>query len=208
VTTQAATLSVSSTGEGLASSRPSLDIQEQDIVEQAKCDPAAFGQLYDRYFGQISRYVFSRVHDRATAEDVTSEVFLKALKNIRQFHYVGIPFNGWLYQIAARAVADHFRRDRGEVDLEEAYHVRDGVNVADEVIRRDRSRRIWNAIDRLPSQQRMAMVLKFSEDRSLQDVGRMMEKSPAAAKLLIYRAVRRLRQELPPVELADEALGG
>ena len=56
--------------------------------------------------------------------------------------------------------------------------------------------RVWKASDRLPEQQRAAMRLRFSEDLTMEDVGAVLGKSPAAAKLLIYRAVRRLRREL------------
>jgi RNA polymerase sigma factor (sigma-70 family) len=75
--------------------------------------------------------------------------------------------------------------------------------VLDEVIRRERSRRVWQAIDRLPSQQRTAMTLKFSEDKTLEEIGKVMGKSSAAVKLLVYRAVKRLRKELPPLEAED-----
>lgn len=190
------------TGRRPVTSRPAFD--DRDPVERAKRDPAAFGDLYDRYCGQIYRFVYTRVRDRSLAEDITSEVFMKALKNIRQFREMGRPFSCWLYQIAVRAVADHYRAERGEVELEEAQHLpARGLTVIDEVIRRERSRRVWQAIDRLPAQQRTAMVLKFSEDRSLEEIGQVMGKSSAAVKLLVYRAVQRLRRELPPQETPD-----
>lgn len=193
-----------STGHSLVGSRSSFETIDEDPVERAKRDPAAFGDLYDRYCGLIYRYIYSRVHDRTLAEDVTEDVFFKALKNIHQYRNMGRPFSSWLYQIATRAVADHYRADRGEVDLEEAQELptRDS-SVLDEVIRRERSRRVWQAIDRLPCQQRTAMVLKFSEDKTLEEIGQVMGKSSAAVKLLVYRAVQRLRRELPPLESTD-----
>lgn len=193
-----------STAVTAATSRYPFETVDEDPVDRAKRDPAAFGDLYDRYCGLIYRYVYSRVRDRALAEDITEEVFFKALKNIRQFRHMGRPFSSWLYQIATRAVADHYRADRGEVELEEAEDLpARGTSVLDEVIRRERSRRVWQAIDRLPCHQRTAMVLKFSEDRTLQEIGQVMGKSSAAVKLLVYRAVQRLRRELPPLESTE-----
>jgi RNA polymerase sigma-70 factor (ECF subfamily) len=78
------------------------DLQEGLLVERAKRDPEAFGLLYDRYVGQVFGFAYSRLHDRASAEDLTSEVFYKALRNIGQYQPVR-PFRAWLYQIAKNA---------------------------------------------------------------------------------------------------------
>ena len=85
------------------------------------------------------------------------------------------------------------------VDLEEGASLPSTAPaVVDEVVRRDRSRRVWAAIDQLPRQQRAAMVLKFSEDRKIEEIAQILGKSSGAVKLLLHRAVERLRRELPP----------
>jgi len=176
-------------------------IEERELVERAKRDPEAFGVLYDRYFPQIYRFAYSRVRDQSLAEDVTSEVFFKALKNINRYTYGGHPFSSWLYQITLNAVADHYRGQRGEVELEEGADMASREPaVLDEVVRRDRSRRVWSAIDQLPKQQRAAMVLKFGEDRKIDEIAVILGKSSGAVKLLLHRGVERLRRELPQVE--------
>jgi RNA polymerase sigma-70 factor, ECF subfamily len=175
------------------------DFEERDLVERAKEDPDAFGVLYDRYFPQIYRFAYSRVRDQSLAEDVTSEVFFKALRNISRYTYSGHPFSSWLYQITLNAVADHYRGQRGEVELEESADLPSTApSVVDEVVRRDRSRRIWSAIDQLPRHQRAAMVLKFGEDKKIEEIAQIMGKSAGAVKLLLHRGVERLRRELPP----------
>ncbi len=173
--------------------------EERELVERAKEDPDAFGALYDRYFPQIYRFAYSRVRDQSLAEDVTSEVFFKALRNIRRYTYSGHPFSSWLYQITLNAVADHYRGQHGEVELEEGASLTSAApSVVDEVVRRDRSRRIWSAIDQLPRHQRAAMVLKFGEDKKIEEIAQIMGKSAGAVKLLLHRGVERLRRELPP----------
>ena len=172
--------------------------EERELVERAKEDPDAFGALYDRYFPQIYRFAFSKVRDQSLAEDVTSEVFFKALKNIKRYTYEGHPFSSWLYQITVNAVADHYRGPVGkEVDLEETAAMPSSEpSVLDEVVRRERSRQVWSMIDRLPMQQRTAMILKFGEDRKIDDIATIMGKSPGAVKLLLHRGVERLRKDL------------
>ena len=176
-------------------------VDEPDLVERAKHDPEAFGELYDRYFAQIYRFAYSRLRDQTLAEDVTSEVFFKALKNVKRYTHAGHPFSSWLYQIALNAVADHYRGKRAEVELEPHIELAAAdPPVIDEVVRRDRSRRIWAVIDQLPPQQRAAMVLKFGEDRKIDEIAQILGKSSGAVKLLLHRGVGRLRRELPRLE--------
>jgi RNA polymerase sigma-70 factor (ECF subfamily) len=168
----------------------------RDPVERAKSDPAAFGQLYDRYAGQIYRFVRARVRDDGLAEDITAEVFLSALKHIKGYQDQGRPFSCWLYRIAVNAVATHYRSQRSPLPLDEQLDLVSPLrDPLDEVVGRERVRTVWEAVDRLPAQQRAAMILKFSEDMTMEEIGTVLGKSPAAAKLLIYRAVQRLRGE-------------
>jgi RNA polymerase sigma-70 factor (ECF subfamily) len=182
-------------------SAPSEADSEIEIVERARCDPTAFGVLYDRYFERIYRFVYSRVHERCLAEDITEEVFLKALKGIPNYRDTGACFSAWLYRIASNAIVSHYRRNKNEVDLEAVANLAAMTEgVLDAVVRRDRSRRIWEAIDRLPPRQREVMRLKFGADLPLEDVGRMMGKSSGAIKILVHRATQRLRRELVPLQ--------
>jgi RNA polymerase sigma-70 factor (ECF subfamily) len=179
----------------------------RDPVERAKSDPAAFGQLYDRYAGQIYRFVRARVGDDGLAEDITAEVFLSALRNIKGYQDQGRPFSCWLYRIAVNAVASHYRRQRSPLPIEEQLDLVSPLpDPLDEVVGRERIRTVWQAVDRLPAQQRAAMILKFSEDMTMEEVGAVLGKSPAAAKLLIYRAVQRLRRDLAPAAMAELAV--
>src|SRR3989475_11285835 len=83
---------------------------ERALVEAAQSDPAKFDALYELHFERVYAFVASRVRDRATAEDVTSEVFYKALANLPSYEWRGVPFAAWLLRIAANAVVDHAKR--------------------------------------------------------------------------------------------------
>jgi len=179
----------------------------RDPVERAKSDPAAFGELYDRYAGRIYRFVRARIRDDGLAEDITAEVFLSALRHIKSYQDQGRPFSCWLYRIAVNAVASHYRNQRSSVSLDDRLGlVSPLLDPLDEVVDRERLRTIWHAVDRLPVQQRAAMILKFSEDMTMEEIGAVLGKTPAAAKLLIYRAMQRLRLELAPASLEPLSL--
>ena len=174
---------------------------EAGLIERARVDPAAFGILYDRHVQRVYRFVSSRVHERSLAEDITEDVFFNALKAMPTYRLTGASLSAWLYRIASNAITSHYRRAKNEVDLETVAYVADPMeSVLDAVVRRDRSRQIWQAIDGLPSRQREAMRLKFAADLSIEDIGRVMGTSPGAIKLLIYRAVQELRRELGPAD--------
>jgi RNA polymerase sigma factor (sigma-70 family) len=184
-------------------SDPSRD-EERDLVESAKRDPRQFGALYDRHFQQIYRFVYSRVREQTAAEDVTSEIFMKALKAMPRYQDTGRPFAAWLYQIAVNAIADRYRTLRPSQSLDDFHDLSiAGPALEDLAAHRDEIRRIWGLVEALPAQQKTALVLKFQEDMKIEDIAVAMGKSPGAVKLLIHRGVSRLRDEagaLRPVE--------
>jgi len=177
---------------------------ERDLVERAKRDPRQFGALYDRHFQQIYRFVYSRVREQTAAEDVTSEIFMKALKAMPRYQDTGRPFAAWLYQIAVNAIADRYRTLRTAQPLDDFHDLSVAGPALDELaVHRDEIRRIWTLVEGLPNQQRTALVLKFQEDMKIEDIAVAMGKSPGAVKLLIHRGVSRLREDagaLRPVE--------
>ena len=175
---------------------------ERDLVERAKYDPGAFGELYDRHFLQIYKFVYSRVRDQSIAEDVTSDVFMKALRSIGRYQDTGRPISAWLYQIAINAVADRFRSARPLEDIDDQRDLAAGGPALEQIAaQRDELRRIWAVVETLPKQQRVAMVLKFQEDMKIEDIAGVMGKSSGAVKLLIHRGVMKVRQSVAQVDL-------
>src|SRR5712692_8989729 len=88
-------------------------------VRASKGESAAFGLLYDKHVAAIYRYVYYRVRDDAEAEDLTSDVFVRALKAMPRYE-PRQAFLAWLYRIARNAVIDHVRRGGRQVSLEDA----------------------------------------------------------------------------------------
>src|SRR3990172_3695717 len=92
--------------------------QEKDLVDRARNSPEAFGELYDKYYNQILGYALRRTADIEVACDVTSAAFFKALQNIKDYHWEGIPFSHWLYRIASREILDHHIKRKRETNYE------------------------------------------------------------------------------------------
>src|ERR1041384_3081236 len=86
------------------------ETEERRLVEAAQQDRACFEAVYERYFDLVYGYVARRVRDRATTEDLTSEVFRKALADLPRFKWTGAPFGAWLLRIASNLIADRSKR--------------------------------------------------------------------------------------------------
>ncbi len=184
--------------------------REERLIARAQADPESFGELYDHYFPPIYRYVASRVRSAELAEDITSEVFFKALRAIGRYRPSGHPFSAWLYQIAINTITDHYRsRKRAEDSLESGPELASSAApVDDQVAELVGLDQIWQAIESLPEQQRTAMTLKYAEDLPLAEIGRIMGKSEGAIKLLVFRGTATVRAALRPLSFEAEEPSG
>src|SRR5438094_3907044 len=92
-----------------------MDADERHLVEAAQRDPARFGDLYDRHFERVYAFVVRRVRDRDAAEDVTAEVFHRALAGLRTYQWRRAPFGAWLFRSASNRIVDRPQRVRRAV---------------------------------------------------------------------------------------------
>lgn len=161
---------------------------ERLLVEAAQSDPARFGELYDRNFDRVYAFVARRVRDRAEAEDITSEVFHRALHNIGKFEWRGTPFCAWLYRIAANEIIDRANRASRETNL-----VTDPPT-PDKIEDIDRRATLFRMVEQLPEAQRDVIVKRFAEERSIAEVAKEMGRTEGAIKQLQFRALETLRR--------------
>nr|WP_206322272.1 ECF subfamily RNA polymerase sigma factor, BldN family [Streptomyces sp. HNM0575] len=172
-----------------------------DLVERAQAGEAeAFGRLYDQYSDTVYRYIYYRVGGRATAEDLTSETFLRALRRIGTFTWQGRDFGAWLVTIARNLVADHFKssRFRLEVTTGEMLDANEVERSPEESVLESLSNAaLLDAVRRLNPQQMECVTLRFLQGLSVAETARAMGKNEGAIKTLQYRAVRTLARLLP-----------
>lgn len=169
---------------------------EVDLMARARCDPEAFGAIYSRHHMRIYRFAYKRLGDSRAAEDVASEVFMKAFAAVPRFRDTGRPVLAWLYRIAANAIVDRCRRAERFEPLDARSVDSSTETPESSAIRAMEMRRIWLVIDGLPRDQRAALILRFGEDRSTKDIAARMERSNGATKVLIHRALDRVRESV------------
>jgi len=170
-----------------------MDADERLQVEAAQKDPAKFGDLYERNFERVYAFVARRVRDRPTAEDVTAEVFHKALAALPGFQFRGAPFAAWLIRIAANAIADRSRRATHEVSVADDSRE---LSVESDADACDRRADLFRFVDELPADQRRVIVERFVEQRSIRDVAGRLNKTEGAVKQLQFRALQNLRTRM------------
>ena len=160
---------------------------ERLLVEAAQKNPAQFAELYDRNFDRVYAFVARRVRNRAEAEDVTADVFHRALTNLKKFEWRGTPFCAWLYRIAWNEIVDRAKRSSREAELtaEPTHDEMDDVAVRAEV---------FQMVERLPDAQREVIVKRFAEGRTLEEVAKEMGRTEGAIKQLQFRALETLRR--------------
>jgi RNA polymerase sigma-70 factor, ECF subfamily len=167
--------------------------EERLLVEAAQSDPAKFGDLYDIHFERIYAFVARRVRDRDKAEDLTSEVFHKALANLKRYEWRGAPFAAWLYQIAANAISDYFKRAAREPDHAEDSHEASGEP---EQEANEARAQLFRMVEKLPAEQRRVVFGRFVEQRSIREIAQQLGKSEGAVKQLQFRALEKLRSQM------------
>ncbi|WP_082176818.1 sigma-70 family RNA polymerase sigma factor [Arsenicicoccus sp. oral taxon 190] len=167
-------------------------------------DSEAFGRLYERYVDVVYRYIYVRVGAVHTAQDLTSETFMKALRALPGFTWQGKDIAAWFVTIARNVVVDHTKSSRFRLEVATA-DMRDADTEVDapdgEVLDRLRDQRLLQAVSQLKPEQAECVTLRFVQGLSLAETAEVMGKKENAVKQLQLRAVRALQRALEGEDL-------
>jgi RNA polymerase sigma-70 factor (ECF subfamily) len=177
---------------------PALPVDPTILRRAVARDSAAFGVLYEAHLPRVYRHVRYRVADAELAEDITSMVFLRAWQAIDRYKPVeGRPFLAWLFTIANNLIVDHHRRTRHVAgDLDPSRHKAATPDPEESAIGADLNDRILAAIARLKPEYQLIVSLRLIEDMEYEDIARVMGKKPGALRVLLFRALAALREDL------------
>lgn len=179
--------------------------REEDLIRRAqRREPEAFAQLYEENFDRIYRYVLLRVRNQADAEDITQQVFLKAIENIGSYRWRGMPFASWLFRIAHNLVVDHWKKISREKtdamapeDIDEMA-VGSSSDPATMAELKFDIRQLSMACEQLSDGQREIISLRFAGGLSVAESAKVMGKSEGAVKVLQHAALVKLRRIMCP----------
>ena len=186
---------------GDAGTRRTEDEAVWHLVRRAQAgDAEGFGLLYDRYVDLVFRFLLHRVGDRATAEDFTSETFVRALRRIDSLSFQGRDVGAWLVTIARNIVLDHVKSSRFRLevtfgDMRDADRATPGPE--DAVLQAMDHAELLDGVRQLSEDQRECLALRFLQGMTVAETAAAMGRKDGAVKALQHRAVRRLAALLP-----------
>lgn len=168
--------------------------EEQTVLLAVKGDEKAFGQLYDAYVDTIYRFIYLRVEDQQTAEDITANVFMKSWEKLDRYQPRGVPFRAWLFRIARNAVIDHYRTRKEVAPLEAVVNTYDesAMPVSERVSVRIEAEKIVRLMKELTEDQRNVLTLKLVHGLNTKEVAKALGKRQGAVRALQMRGLQAL----------------
>jgi RNA polymerase sigma-70 factor (ECF subfamily) len=170
--------------------------EEQSLVLQAqKCNQEAFAKLYEQNFDKIYRYISLKVGNNTEAEDMTQQVFIKALQSISSYKWKDVTFSAWLFRIAHNLVIDYYSKQSRQ-STTPLYEYMAVTNNNPEKAIEDKSdiERLLIASKKLTAAQQEVITLRFAGELPIAEVARIMGKTQGAIKALQHSAIAALRK--------------
>ncbi len=181
-------------------SKAANDLPRAGLIAEARSNPTAFVQLYRRHYDAVFRYCVHRLFERQTAEDVTSQVFLKVVENFSRFKGDEQQFRNWLYKIATNAVNDHLRRTARRDGLLKGARQQIGSQVANcqssTELPAEKLALLREAMLALKPRYQTIITLRFFENLKLTEIAEVLSSSSGTIRSQLARALVKLRKVL------------
>ena len=171
------------------------EVDEIQLIEEARKDPAAFGQLYQVYVQVVFKYLYSRIGRAAEAEDATAQTFLAAMEGLKRYRNEG-HFVAWLFGIARRKAMDHFRLEKRLVQLVDAEQLPLESDLLEHAIHSEQNQALFKLLQVLPEEEQELIRLRYIAELNFAEIGRLVHRSEDATKKTLYRLLDRLEGQL------------
>ena len=171
-------------------------LDEEAVIAKAKENPANFKDLYDRYYPVIYRFLLKRLGDRDLTGDIAAQVFLKALTNLGQFSFRGLPFSSWLFRIAANECNSYFRKSNRVRMIVIDESISDSIyeEMFDSQFKEEMVAKLTVLLQKLKADELTLIELRYFEGRSFQEVAEITGITENNAKVKTYRTLDKLRK--------------
>ena len=181
--------------------------EDEILVSAAREDTEAVERLYDKYYGEIVRYIYHCTFDHSVTEDLTSNVFLAALQHIGRYKWRQIPFRAWLYRIATNEVRMHWRRQMrfsaislqpdSSSQAEQNRELESGnPSAGDSVASSEEYRLVHKALLELRVKYRTVIILRYFEDKAIAEICKITGRKEGTVKSQLHRGLARLQDIL------------
>ncbi len=180
---------------------------EANLVARAVDEPAAFALLFEHYFPLVHKYVFYRINDPHTADDLVSHVFEKILTNLTKYRPAQAPFGAWIFGIARHAVSDYFRTQKRLRWFSFEHLPQLAANdppLEITTMRTEEDHQMLCALCNLPDREKDLISLKFASGLNNRQIARITGLSESHVGVILYRAMQKLRESLVKEEQNED----
>jgi len=169
------------------------------VAECQKGDYEVFGRLYDKYIKKIYNYIYYKTYHKETAQDLTSQTFIKALDKINTYDLNQSSFSAWLYKIAYHTVVDHYRSQKTEINIDDVWGLSDDDDLAIDLDNKELLEQVRKYLQKLKPEHREVLILRLWQEMSYQEIAEITGLSEANCKVIFSRTIAKLRAESPQV---------
>jgi len=174
-------------------------MQEQTIKLEKfseQIDEESFAQIYDTFITVIYQFIYYKTYHRETAEDLTSQTFLKALEKLHRFNPQKGSMATWLYQIARNLVIDHYRTKKHTLSIHDIWDLAGTHNVEIDLENKEQLQMVQAVLKALPMNQRDIIIMRVWQELPYKEIAEIMGKSEASCKMLFSRTIAYLRENM------------
>lgn len=174
-------------------------MNDKELEAIKKCqsgDTAAFGAVYDKYIKKIYVFVYYKTMHKQTAEDLVSDIFIKAMDKIDSFDADKGTFNSWIYRIARNTVIDHYRTKKQEKNIDDVWDLSSKEDIQVDVDVRAQMEKVHEHISKLKAEQRDIVVMRLWQGMSHKEIADVVGKEEGAVKVAYSRLITQMREEV------------
>lgn len=176
-----------------------VDSDEYYATQCQTGQSASFGVLYDRYLDKIYRFIYYKTFSKEVAEDLTSDVFHRALKSLGSFDVTKGNFSTWLYRIARNRVIDYYRTNKETVPIDDVFDI--GVDERTEAVidATAKLKEVTAYLETINAKQREIIMLRVWEEKSYREIADIVGGTEDSVKMAFSRSIRELREQCGPI---------
>lgn len=189
--------------------------EEQLLLSEVQASPDQFGRVFDEFYSRILRYCVKRTGDVTLSEDLTSEVFIKAFKNIQKFQWRNVTFSAWLYRIALNEISSHYRKKQHvSLDVmiqEEGFDPPDRTLLYEEIVQAEDELqkhhdflKVQRELQNLPLKYQEVLSLRYFEEKKVSEIAEILGKKEGTVKSLLSRGFDKLLERVSAQRLEKE----
>lgn len=171
-------------------------LQEEVVLRKAIKNPEAFAPIYDKYYLAIFKYVLQRVENEKVTQEIVSDVFAKAIFNLKKYKFKGTPFSAWLYRVAFNEIATRHRKKKKEKTVhvpEEVWAIFESEDEASPEASEASLKQLKQALLQLKPSELELIEMRFFEERAFKEMGEILELTTENARVKTHRALKKLQ---------------